>query len=238
MARCGLSSGSRVLEIGPGTGLVTRHLLEAGGSVVAVEPDPGLAGYLRATVPGALEVVESTIEEVDLDEGGFDLAVAATSFHWVRQQTGLEKIASSLRPGGWCALWWTLFRDPTSSDEFSRAVEGLLGPNTRGAFDEPGRPPFQLDIDRRIDDMHRWGELEDVSAETFRTTCTLDAGEVRDLYGSMATVLRRSRAEQGDLLRAVETLVIEGFGGQVERQFVSALYTGRRPPSMPNHLIG
>lgn len=36
--RCGLGAGTRVLEIGPGTGQATRELLARGASVVAVEP--------------------------------------------------------------------------------------------------------------------------------------------------------------------------------------------------------
>ena len=44
--RCGLAPGAQVLEVGPGTGIVTRHLLSAGARVVAVEPDPSLASYL------------------------------------------------------------------------------------------------------------------------------------------------------------------------------------------------
>jgi hypothetical protein len=45
----------------------------------------------------------------------------------------------------------------------------------------------------------------------------------------MATVLRRPRAEQQRLLDAIEQLAADRFGGDVERRFVSALYTGRRP---------
>src|SRR5271157_2937131 len=43
VARCGLTQGTNVLEIGPGTGLVTRRLVGFGAKVVAVEPEPALA---------------------------------------------------------------------------------------------------------------------------------------------------------------------------------------------------
>jgi hypothetical protein len=45
----------------------------------------------------------------------------------------------------------------------------------------------------------------------------------------MATVLRRSPTEQERLLDAIEQLAVDRFGGVVERRFVTALYTGRRP---------
>lgn len=49
---CGLGPGVRVLEIGPGPGTATRHLLAAEAEVVAVEPDPALARYLADTNAG------------------------------------------------------------------------------------------------------------------------------------------------------------------------------------------
>ena len=47
IAVAGLQAGSRVLEIGPGPGILTEALLEAGAQVVAVEIDPRFGGLLR-----------------------------------------------------------------------------------------------------------------------------------------------------------------------------------------------
>jgi hypothetical protein len=135
-----------------------------------------------------------------------------------------------MRPGASVALWWTLYRDPSATDEFSRAVEAMLGPNTRGAFDEPGRPPFQLDVEHRLRDMRRWGRFEDLEAKIIETTLVLQARQARALYASMATVLRRSPDEQAVILDSIESLVDGAFRGSVERRFVTALYTGRRAP--------
>jgi 16S rRNA (adenine1518-N6/adenine1519-N6)-dimethyltransferase len=55
VAAAELESGDRVVEVGPGLGVLTRRLLAAGASVLAVEVDPRLAAYLRrelAGVPG------------------------------------------------------------------------------------------------------------------------------------------------------------------------------------------
>jgi SAM-dependent methyltransferase len=227
--RCGLRAGARVLEVGPGTGLVTVRLLDAGASVVAVEPDPGLAAHLRGDVTGDLEVVAATFEDARLPEAGFDLAVAATSFHWVDQARGLAKLGRVVRPGGWVALWWTLFRDPGAADEFTRSVERILGPRTRGSFDEPGRPPFQLDEEHRCRDLRDLAGLTDVVAEVVTTDLALTTAQVRALYGSMATVLRRPVAERSRLLTAIGDLVDATYGGRVVRRFVTAFYRGRRP---------
>jgi SAM-dependent methyltransferase len=226
--RCGLRPGARTLEIGPGTGLVTRKLVAAGAVVTVVEPDPGLAGYLAKALPSVVVRAEP-LEEAALPAETFDLVVAATSLHWVDQRIGLNKLGACLKPDGWLALWWTLFRDPGQPDSFAEAVEAILGPATRGAFDEPGRPPFQLDEEHRRRDLAEWAGLIDVQAEQMRSTCTLSSQQARALYGSMATVLRRSPTEQERLLDAIEQLAADRYGGVVERRFMTALYTGRRP---------
>jgi SAM-dependent methyltransferase len=230
LQRCGLGPATRALEIGPGTGLVTKRLLAQGAHVTAIEPDPSMASYLRDVAPfPELAVVISSFEEADLARAEFDLAVAATSFHWVDQQVGLSKLAQAIRPGGWVALWWTLFRDPNQPDEFSQAVEHVLGPATRGAFDEPGRPAFQLDESHRRRDMTQWAGLVDVKSEIITWTYELTPDKARALYASMATVIRRPPQEQLRILDEVERIARNTTDGVVRRQFVTALYTGRRP---------
>jgi len=203
-------------------------LLAAGARVAAVEPDPSLANYLRGVHrKGELEIIVETLEAAELDRGRFDLAVAATSFHWVDQRQGLQKLADSVSPGGWIALWWTLFRDPDQPDAFSKAVEDLLGPATRGAFDEPDRPPFQLDDEHRRRDLEVWGKAREVESRIVSWSCVLTPLQVRALYASMATVIRRPRSEQQALLDQIEALASGSFNGHVERNFVTALYTGQ-----------
>lgn len=228
--RCGLGPATRALEIGPGTGLVTQRLLGEGAHVTAIEPDPAMASYLRdVAASDDLEVVATSFEEAEVAHDAFDLAVAATSFHWVDQEVGLSKLGHALRPGGWVALWWTLFRDPSQSDEFSQAVENILGPATRGVFDEPGRPPFQLDESYRRLDMTRAAGLDNVTSEIITWTCQLTPVQARALYASMATVIRRPPDEQRTILDEVERIATKTSDGFVRRRFVTALYTGRRP---------
>jgi len=229
MERCGLRPTTRALEIGPGTGQVTQRLLRAGAYVTAIEPDPSMASYLRDAVASVrLDVVTSSLEEAEIAPGHFDLAVGATSFHWVDQEVGLSRLRYGLKPGGWVALWWTLFRDPNQSDEFSLAVEDVLGPATRGVFDEPGRPPFQLDESHRRRDLTRWAGLNDVKSEIITWTCDLTPVQARALYASMATVIRRPPKEQLRILDEVERIATEMPDGIVRRRFVTAIYTGRR----------
>jgi SAM-dependent methyltransferase len=188
-----------------------------------------MASYLREVAASAdLDVVTTSLEEAEIAPDAFDLAVAATSFHWVDQEEGLSKLGKALRPRGWVALWWTLFRDPSQIDDFSRAIEQVLGPATRGAFDEPGRPPFQLDESHRRRDMSRWAGLDEVTSEIITWTCELTPVQLRALCASMATVIRRPPNVQRAILDEVERIAMKTSDGFVRRRFVTAIYTGRR----------
>lgn len=225
--RCGLRTGSMALEIGAGTGLVTRRLVADGAQVMAVEPDEGMAAHLRGSVGGHLDLVVDTFERASLPESHFDLAVAATSFHWVDQAVGVPKLGRLLRPGGWAAVWWTIFDDPEAQDPFRDALAHRWGRPDPGGQRNVG---FQLDSAARCHDLRHRGGLDRVSCDKIRWTCELTAEQLSALYGSMISVRRLPGDEHQELLRAIAELADRDFGGTVSRPFVTVLYTGRRPP--------
>jgi SAM-dependent methyltransferase len=230
--RCGLGSGSEVVEIGPGTGLVTRRLLAYGAQVVAVEPDAGMAEFLTGTLGGPhLEVLAGTFEQVALPMDAFDLAVAATSFHWVDQAAGLPKLGRIVRPGGWVALWWTIFDDPDRPDPFRDATTRLLGDSDLGG--QRRRSSFQLDTAQRSRDLERLGGFEGVRSVLVRSAVRFTSAQIRAFYGSLIEVRRRPPAERCSLLDRIQEIAEQDFGGEVTRLFVTVLYTGQRPRSRP-----
>ncbi|WP_235437528.1 methyltransferase domain-containing protein [Micromonospora sp. RV43] len=98
LAECGLRTGARVLEIGPGTGQVTRPLVDAGASVLAVELGGRLAARLLTNLAGHdVTVVEGDFTTVPLPDDTFDLAVCATA---LAEQGCSGATAGPLRPAG------------------------------------------------------------------------------------------------------------------------------------------
>ena len=65
----------RVLDVGAGTGMLTRELLDRGCDVTAAEPSPEFCGVLRARFP-AVDVVETPAEQLPFADGAFDAAAA------------------------------------------------------------------------------------------------------------------------------------------------------------------
>jgi SAM-dependent methyltransferase len=227
LADCGLRLGCQALEIGPGSGLVTRHLLAIGAQVTAVEASAEMAAHLRDEFPGQdLQVLRAPFEEAVVPAGSFDLAVAATSFHWVAQPGGWQNLFRCLRVGGWVVIWWMLFQDPTAPDDFDLATHEVLG-GSPSRPEHPEATPFQIDVEAREAEMSAAG-LVDVGSELIRATYTFGPAELRALYATTATVLRRPAAEQQLVLDRLEELVRDRHQSRVERRFLTALYRGRK----------
>lgn len=226
--RCGLGPGKSVAECGPGSGLVTRRLLAQGASVLAVEPDPGMARHLTEVLPTSqLQVVVSTFEEADLGDACFDLVVAATSFHWVEPAAGFATLGRIVRPGGWVALWWSVFDDPFRPDPFREATLGLLGGSDPDGQRE--RAAFQLNTAERTHDLERISQLHGVTAQTLHWSHRFDVAGLRAFYGSLIELRRRPPHQRRALLNGLEDIARDRFGGSVERPFVTVIYTGQRP---------
>ena len=231
--RCRLGSSSRALEIGAGSGKATRRLLELGAHVVAVEPSPPLAEELSAqlTRPDRLDIVVTAFEDADLSPSSFDLVVAATAFHWLDAALALPRIVSILRPGGWLALWWNVFGDPGLPDPFHHATEQILNELDPSPSEGADGMPFSLDVEARTAELEGSG-FQNIEYEAVRWTMTLDPSQTRRLYGTYSNIARLPSARRDAILDAIERVAAVEFGGHVERQMVTPMYTARTRSSV------
>jgi SAM-dependent methyltransferase len=117
-----LPAGAVVLDLAAGTGALTRALVEAGLTVVAVEP----VAEMRAALPPSVRALEGTAEAIPLGAGEADAVTVAQAFHWFDGDAALAEIHRVLRPEGVLALFWNRRVD---EDRASRAIEELVAPH-------------------------------------------------------------------------------------------------------------
>lgn len=115
---------STVADIGAGTGLFTRLLLEGGAQVTAVEPNPEMRQQLAASLAealasGQLRVQGGTSEATGLADASVKLVTAAQAAHWFDPAPTLQEFRRILRPGGRVLLLWNDWRG--SPDPFNVA---------------------------------------------------------------------------------------------------------------------
>ena len=141
-------------------------------------------------------------------------------------RVGPQKLRRALRPGGWLAIWWMLFEDPTTHDAFDRAIQTVLGPSQ--SIVDPGPTALQIETDARCATLREAGFVE-VRSEILRSVHTFDGTAIRALYATMAIVLRRPEPDQARVLDALQALVERDFDNLITRTFVTALYTAQSP---------
>lgn len=98
----GLGRGSRVVEVGPGTGRLTGPLLRHRVSVTAIEPGERMAAFLASKFgeESGLAIIRSRFEDADLPVAAFDAVAAATAFHWIDPQRRYQSASRVLLPRG------------------------------------------------------------------------------------------------------------------------------------------
>jgi SAM-dependent methyltransferase len=123
-----------VVDLGAGTGKLTRGLVALGHRVVAVEPLEEMLALLRVAVPAA-RAVGGSAEQLPLGAASADVVACAQAFHWFDKQPALREIARVLRPGGRVALVWNT-RD--TRDDWTAALSETIGRETVEPRDAEG----------------------------------------------------------------------------------------------------
>lgn len=127
----------QIIDVGAGTGIMTRLLISLGHDAIAVEPDDQMRERLAETT--AARALAGSAESVPLADASADGAIAAQAYHWFDHARAHAELARVIRPGGVFAAVWNI-RDEGVGwvTEYSNIVEGDRGPDGVGA-DATGR---------------------------------------------------------------------------------------------------
>lgn len=101
----GLEAGTRLVDLGAGTGKLTRLLATCGAGVIGVEPVDKMRKAFVAGLPD-IPLTGAVAEALPFRHGSLNAVVAAQAFHWFDGPRALTEIHAALRAGGRLALVW------------------------------------------------------------------------------------------------------------------------------------
>jgi SAM-dependent methyltransferase len=95
-----------VVDLGAGTGALTRLVVPVAGQVVAVEPDHRMRAVLVDQVPEA-RAVDGRGDSMPLPDRFADVVLASSSWHWMDTDATFHEVARVLKPGGVLGVMWS-----------------------------------------------------------------------------------------------------------------------------------
>lgn len=244
LAATGLTAGSRVLEVGCGTGQATRSLLARDLRVLAVEPGEHLAAEARRRLdPERFSVEVATFEDWDDRGRRFPALVSATAFHWTdpaRRWTITHRV---LEPGGHVALLTNRTLAGGSFDEFYDVTAEIhrrfgLGDNDEAS---PTEEYFRDALGSVRDIGALWAVAEwktgpsdpgdlfgPPTHEVVPWTQTYDTAGAVGLLSTFSNYLSLPEPERQELLDEFAEVIESRFAGHLERRFLAILATAVR----------
>ena len=194
VAQLRLEPGRTVLDVGAGTGKLTRELVSSGAAVVAVEPVPAMRAVLEQVVPAA-QAVDGTAEALPVADESADAIVVAAAFHWFDGPAAVAEFHRVLRPGGRLALLWNRRRrDQPLQAAISAIIESYRG-DTPSAYRGEWRAP-----------VASGGWFGPVAEREVPFEQLLDADGLVDRVGSISFIAALPDAERERVLARIRAL--------------------------------
>ncbi len=185
------------LEIGAGTGVLTRLLVERVAHVTAVEPDGRMRAVLAAGAAG-VDILDGRAEEIPAPTSSFDVVIAASAWHWVDEERAVPEVVRVLRPGGCLSLVWS---GPDRSVDWMRSLWAggiVFSPEEQADLDARRRR-------RHVVNVEAGGTNPFLEPETklFRWTKPMTKTDLVALSTTYSAVITMEEAARGQHLEAM-----------------------------------
>ena len=175
-----------VVDLGAGTGKLTRALVALGHRVTAVEPLDEMRAQLEAAVPAATALA-GRAEAMPLSDEAADVVTSAQAFHWFDHDDALPEIARVLRPGGRVSLVWNSRDD---RDPWMAKLSAIIGNETIE----------ETDVTPILDESGLFGRVD---TARFAFEQVLDRDGLLDLVLSRSYLAKLPAADREPVLEAV-----------------------------------
>ena len=105
-----INSSKIVADIGSGTGIFSKHLLDRSYRVISVEPNDDMRKIAESKLSKYREFtsVSATAEVTTIESNSIDIITVATAFHWFNPELTKKEFKRILKTNGWCFLVWNI----------------------------------------------------------------------------------------------------------------------------------
>jgi ubiquinone/menaquinone biosynthesis C-methylase UbiE len=196
------------VDLGAGSGLLTRALTTRVLEVIAVEPDDRMRAVLSVRSP-EVRALSGYAESIPLADASADAVFVSSAWHWMDEARAVPEIARVLRPGGRFGVIWTT-RDRTEDSAWMYDLE---------AFRRPGevRDP-RKDTSRRMSHhavaLPDDGSFGDLATGSFSYIAAMTVDDLVDLLGTYSAVITASEAELQHWLDRARAIIARQAPGQ------------------------
>ena len=221
-----LRRGSRILEIGAGTGIATVELAQRGFRVVALEPSAEMASVLRENLKDReAEVVVSSFEDWPPPSEKFDLVVSFTAFHWLNPKTRYRKVCDMLSLSGYLAVI---------------RYHHVAGGDTSFFHDaqkcyrkyKPGYAEFRLpeasDVVSIAPELNAGGLFHETITRNYLAEVTYDRADYEKLLMTYSDHCALEEQKLSRLLFCIGSLIDNNYDGKIRKCYMHELVLARR----------
>jgi SAM-dependent methyltransferase len=214
-----LAPGAPVLELGAGTGQLSRALVDAGLSLTAVEPLGPTRALLERAI-GAERVLDGRAEQIPLPDGAVEAVLAADAFHWFDEVRAMPEIRRVLRPGGGVAILRTT---PVLDEPWSREL-GTIITEAR-----PEHPAFtSRGAAAALEEDPAFGPVSDLQV---RTRASFDRARIVALFASFSWVGSLPAQEREQLLQRADAVLERHGVADVDHDVLHQIWLARLLPA-------
>jgi len=189
-----ISDDSHVVDLGAGTGILTKQLTTFGARITAVEPTAGMRAVLTARRLPGVTVVDGRDTAIPLPAASADALTVAQAFHWFDAPAALAEIHRVLKPRGGLGLIW---------NERDESVDWVA--ELGAAMRWPEFQPYEVGMD--FSPVLAAGPFVNIERRRFRHEQVLDRHGLTDRVLTTSYITTMGEADRAALMADVTAVV-------------------------------
>ena len=226
-----LSQSSGILELGCGPGTATAAFAELGCRMVCIEPSPDFCELAinNCKAYPAVEVINQSFEQWDLEPEAFDAVLAASSMHWIPSEIGYAKASSALKDDGFLILLWNKELQPCQSMQAALSgVYELHAPSLGRYEDRKTQDDTLLGLCQMMLDS---GRFRNMLTATVETSLTYTHDQYLSLLSTYSSYLRLDDCTRNALFAGLRECIAERGAGEIRLSYLSADHIAQKVPN-------